>query len=199
MLHRYEKVTPAHGKTIWLPMDDWEGTQFHLSPGNLYSDVQRIKIVAGEGFDLSLTLSARIPPVEQPADTKYLKFRKFRSELASRFWGRDIPVGVNILLPEGYEEHPNRRYPVVFHMGHFMEFTPLRFPIRGNRKNQGARASRLATLALGELVRRGYSARHRRHAAAPDTVLRRLLLRELGQHRAMAGRVDEGAAPLHQS
>ncbi|WP_116813018.1 alpha/beta hydrolase-fold protein [Steroidobacter cummioxidans] len=128
VLHRYERVTPAHGKTIWLPMDDWEGTQFHLSPGNFYSDVRRIKIVAGEGFNLSLTLGARIPPVEQPADTKYLKFRKFRSELASRFWGRDMPVGVNVLLPQGYEEHPNRRYPVVFHMGHFMEFTPLRFP-----------------------------------------------------------------------
>lgn len=137
VFHRYEKVTPAHGKTIWLPMDDWEGTQFHLSPGNFYSDVQRIKVVAGEGFQLSLTLQSRIPAAKQPADTKYLKFRKFRSALASKFWGRDTPVGVNILLPEGYDEHPNARYPVVFHMGHFLEYTPLRFPTTEPEKTEG--------------------------------------------------------------
>ncbi|MFC4311956.1 alpha/beta hydrolase-fold protein [Steroidobacter flavus] len=141
VLHRYEQVTPAHGKTIWLPMDDWEGTQFHLSPGNLYSDVQRIKVVAGEGFKVSLTLHARIPPIEQPADTKYLQFRKFRSELASRFWGRDTPVGVNVLLPEGYAEHPDARYPVVFHMGHFQEHTPLRFPTREPEVTKGPAAT----------------------------------------------------------
>jgi len=136
VFNRYEKVTPAHGKTLWLPMDNWEGSQFHLSPGNFYSEVQRIKVEPGKSFKLSLTLSQRIPEVKPPADTKYLKFRKFRSELASRFWGRDIPVGVNVLLPEGYDEHPNARYPVVFHMGHFLEYTPMHFPMTEPEKTQ---------------------------------------------------------------
>lgn len=129
ILHRYEQVTPAHGKTIWLPMNNWGGTQFHLSLGNFYSEVQHIKVEQGRGFELSMTLSERIPEAEQPADTPYLKFRKFRSELASRFWGRDMHVGVNVLLPEGYDTHPDARYPVVFHMGHFLEYTPLGFPM----------------------------------------------------------------------
>lgn len=136
VLHRYEQVTPAHGKTLWLPMDDWEGSQFHLSPGNFVSDVQRIKVKEGQGFNLTLTLRSRIPEARQPADTRYLKFRKFRSELASRFWGRDIPVGVNVLLPEGYDEHPNARYPVVIQMGHFLEYTPFRFPIEEPEKSK---------------------------------------------------------------
>src|SRR5262245_38705376 len=110
-------------------MDNWEGSQFNLSPGNFYSGVQRIKVGDGRGFNISLTLNSRIPEAKQPADTKYLKFRKFRSALASKFWGRDIPIGVNVLLPEGYEEHPKARYPVVFHMGHFLEFAPLGFPM----------------------------------------------------------------------
>lgn len=137
VFNRYEKVTPAHGKTIWLPMDNWEGSQFHLSPGNFYSDVQRIKVEPGKGFKLSLTLAKRIPEVEQPKDTKFLRYRKFRSELASKFWGRDIPVGVNVLLPEGYDEHPEARYPVVFHMGHFLEYTPLHFPTTEPAKTDG--------------------------------------------------------------
>jgi hypothetical protein len=134
---RYEQVAPAHGKPIWLPMDHWEGSQFHLKPGNFYSDVQRIKVEAGHGFKVSLDLKARIPEIPQPQDTKFLKFRKFRSELASKFWGRDMPVGVNVLLPKGYDEHPNARYPVVFHMGHFMEYTPWHFPMQEPPKTDG--------------------------------------------------------------
>jgi hypothetical protein len=134
---RYEQVTPAHGKTIWLPMDHWEGSQFHLKPGNFYSDVQRIKVEKGRGLKVSLVLRAQIPEVKQPEDTKYLKFRKFRSELASKFWGRDMPVGVNVLLPEGYDEHPNAHYPVVFHMGHFLEYAPWHFPMKEPPKTEG--------------------------------------------------------------
>lgn len=140
IFHRYEHVTPGKGKPIWLPMDDWEGSQFHLSPGNFYSDVKRIKVEAGKGFGVALTLNKRIPAIVPPADTKYLKYRKFRSELASRFWGRDIPVGVNVLLPKGYDEHPDAHYPVVFHMGHFFEMTPFGFPREEPAKGPGPAA-----------------------------------------------------------
>jgi len=137
---RYEQVTPDGRPAIWLPMDHWEGSQFHLKPGNYYSDVQRITVTAGHGFHVALRLNKRIPEAVQPADTRYLKFRKFRSELASRFWHRDIPVGINVLLPKGYDEHPNARYPVIFHMGHFMEFNPLHFPHDEPPKTDGPAA-----------------------------------------------------------
>ncbi len=108
---RYERVTPGRGKAIWLPMDHWEGSQFHLKPGNFYSDVQRVKVEKGKGFKVDLTLRNEIPDPEPPQDTEFLKFRKFRSELASRFWGRDMPVGVNVLLPKGYADHPALAIP----------------------------------------------------------------------------------------
>ena len=137
IFNRYELVTPGAGKPLWLPMDNWEGSQFHLSPGNFYSEVKRIKVEAGKSLKVSLTLSSRIAEVAQPADTKFLKYRKFRSELASKFWGRDMPVGVNVLLPKGYDEHPDARYPVVFHMGHFAEYTPFDFPREEPPKGDG--------------------------------------------------------------
>ncbi len=125
---RYEQVTPGGRPAIWLPMDHWEGSQFHLKPGNYYSEVQRVTVVKGQGFSVPLRLTERIPEAAEPADTKFLKYATFRSELASRFWHRDTLVGVNVLLPKGYEEHPNARYPVIFHMGHFHEFNPFHFP-----------------------------------------------------------------------
>ncbi len=139
VFNRYEQVTPGQRKAIWLLMDNWwPGAQFHGDADNYYSDVKRIKVQQGKGFELSLTLTKRIPPVEQPKDTAFLKFRKFRSELASKFWGRDIPVGINVLLPKGYDEHPNSHYPVVFHMGHMLEFTPFHFPAKEPPQTEGA-------------------------------------------------------------
>ena len=134
---RYEQVTPGHRQAIWLPMDHWEGSQFHLKPGNFYSEVQRIKVENGKGFKLSLTLKNKIPDPEQAEDTEFLKFRKFRSALASEFWGRDMPVGVNVLLPKGYATHPHSRYPVIFHMGHFTEYAPFHFPMKEPPKTDG--------------------------------------------------------------
>ena len=42
-----------------------------------------------------------------------------RSERLSKFWGRDVYLGAHILLPEGYDAHPNARYPLVINHGHF--------------------------------------------------------------------------------
>ncbi len=137
ILHRYEQVTPAHGKTIWLPMDDWEGAQFHQSPGNFYSEVQKLTVTENGGFELALNLTQVIPPPPEPVDSEYVKHIKFNSKLASEFWGRDIPVGINVVLPKGYHENPDARYPVVFHMGHFLEFIPLHMPVTEPDKTDG--------------------------------------------------------------
>ena len=40
----YSEFKRADGHTVWMHDDQWEGQQFQISPGNLYSDVQRISI-----------------------------------------------------------------------------------------------------------------------------------------------------------
>src|ERR1700689_3602700 len=73
VLNRYEQVTPGARKAIWLPMNNWwPGAQFHGDADNFYSDVKRIKVEQGKPFKVSLTLTKKIPPVEQPEDTKFL-------------------------------------------------------------------------------------------------------------------------------
>ena len=62
---------------------------------------------------VTITLDKAIPEISRPADTKYVKHIRIRSEKLSKFWGRDMHRGANILLPEGFDSHPTARYPLV--------------------------------------------------------------------------------------
>jgi hypothetical protein len=44
---------------------------------------------------------------------------KIKSELLSKFWGRDMYLGAHVLLPEGFDENPTVRYPLAIMHGHF--------------------------------------------------------------------------------
>jgi hypothetical protein len=68
-----------------------------------------------------------IPPIEVPEDTEWVKRVKFQSELLTRFWGRPMYLGATVLLPRGYEEETDRRYPVVYLQGHFGLDPPFGF------------------------------------------------------------------------
>jgi enterochelin esterase-like enzyme len=53
-------------------------------------------------------------------DTETLKYLKIRSEALSNFWGRDMYVGANIVLPAGYNSNnTSERYPVIYAQGHW--------------------------------------------------------------------------------
>jgi len=117
----YTQFHRADGHTIWAAMDDWEGQQFQISPGNLYSEVKKIHIDPDKGFDLQLTLSELIPPIPEPPETKFTKRLKFKSELVSAFWGHDMYLGAVVQLPKSYYDNPNARYPVLYAQGHFDE------------------------------------------------------------------------------
>ncbi|MCX6578468.1 MAG: alpha/beta hydrolase-fold protein, partial [Candidatus Aminicenantes bacterium] len=50
-----------------------------------------------------------------------------QSKLLTEFWGRPMEIGANILLPKGYDEHPDVRYPVHYIQGHFPRGNVSRF------------------------------------------------------------------------
>lgn len=53
-------------------------------------------------------------------DTEYLKHIKIRSKKLSKFWGRDMYVGANVVLPAGYNASDNNTYyPVIYNQGHW--------------------------------------------------------------------------------
>jgi hypothetical protein len=121
LLHKYETFRLATGHTVKLPMDRGEGQQWNRAPGNLYSTPKKIKLQrkggALEGFGIEL--DKVIPLIPEPPDTKYVKHIRIKSELLSKFWGRDIHLGAHILLPDGFDTHPDARYPLMIFHGHF--------------------------------------------------------------------------------
>src|ERR1019366_8276696 len=70
--------------------------------------------------DLSRSgLNQEIPPIEPPKDTKQVKYITVPNERLSKFWGRPMSLGAIVLLPMGWDTHPNARYPLLIHQGHF--------------------------------------------------------------------------------
>jgi len=128
LLHRYETFHRSDGHTVKLPMDRGEGQQWNSAPGNLYSTPQKITINAIDPQaaaldyckrEIKIALDKVVPPIDPPKDTKYVKHVKIQSDLLTKFWGRPMYLGANVLLPEGFDSHPNAHYPLVIFHGHF--------------------------------------------------------------------------------
>lgn len=119
VLHRYETFQRKDGHTVKMPMDRGEGQQWNRAPGNLYSTVQKIQYNPLLKGIYRIDLSQKIPPIEEPKDTRYIKHIKIQSKLLTEFWGRPMYLGAHVLLPEGFDEHPEARYPLAVFHGHF--------------------------------------------------------------------------------
>ncbi len=127
LLNVYTEFHRSDGHVIWAHMDQWEGQQFNLSPGNLYSEVRKVHLDRTAGYSVQLRLSKVIPAVRVPPDTDYVKYIKIESKLLSKFWGHPFYVGATVLLPKGYDSHADARYPVVYYQDHFNLSPPFSF------------------------------------------------------------------------
>ena len=119
LLHVYETFHRSDGHTVKLPMDRGEGQQWNLAPGNLYSTPRTVRIAASGANEIQILLDKVIPTIPDPPSTKYIKHEKIQSALLTKFWGRPMYLGAHILLPEGFDAHPEARYPLVINHGHF--------------------------------------------------------------------------------
>ncbi|HSG07720.1 MAG TPA: hypothetical protein VLA36_05170, partial [Longimicrobiales bacterium] len=122
VLNRYQTYTRADGHVVKLPPDQGEGQQWASKPGNLYSRVTEFTVGGAPGTDaVTLVLDQVIPPVEDFAakETEWVKYVRIRSDLLSDFWGTDMYLGAWVLLPMGFDEHPDARYPLAVFHGHF--------------------------------------------------------------------------------
>ncbi|HSW30199.1 MAG TPA: alpha/beta hydrolase-fold protein [Longimicrobiales bacterium] len=127
VFNRYTEFKRSDGYTVWMHDDQWEGQNWKTSPGNIYSDVRRVRIDPTSADTIRVEVTNVIPPVEVPPDSKYVKRFKIQSRILSEFWGRPIYLGMVVLLPKGYDEHPDVRYPVVYSQGHFSLAAPFGF------------------------------------------------------------------------
>ncbi len=119
LLNRYETFHRADGHVVKLPPDQGEGQQWNRKPGNLYSKPQAIAFDPKRDTVFHLELDQEIPRIPDPPETKYVKHVRIQSKLLSDFWGRPMYLGAHVLLPEGFDSHPEARYPLAVFHGHF--------------------------------------------------------------------------------
>ncbi len=118
VLNRYETFHLASGQTVKLPPDMGEGQQWAKKPGNLYSAPLAVRIGPG-GAPVALRLDKVVPPIERPKDTEFVRHIRIQSALLSQFWGRPVWLGAHILVPAGFDKHPEARFPLMVFHGHY--------------------------------------------------------------------------------
>ena len=100
-------------------MDRGEGQNWRTAPGNLFSKPQKITIKAGGKQAFAVVMDQVNPAIPAPKDTKFIKHIKIQSKKLTEFWGRPMFVGAHVLIPAGFDEHPEARYPLAIFHGHF--------------------------------------------------------------------------------
>lgn len=94
-----------------------EGQHWAEKPGNLYSKPLLVQV--GSGQPVALSLTEIIPPIMPVPDTKYVRRIRIQSALLSKFWGTPVYPSAMVMVPEGFDTHPNARYPLIIFHDHF--------------------------------------------------------------------------------
>jgi hypothetical protein len=119
VLNIYETFHRADGTTVKLAPDRGEGQHWNLAPGNLYS--RPVKVHIDGNTKLTVQLTETIPPIKATADTKYIRHLRIQSDLLTKFWGTPMYLSAIVLVPEGFDEHPNAHYPIAISHDHFVD------------------------------------------------------------------------------
>jgi hypothetical protein len=119
LINRYETFNLKTGHTVKLAPDQGEGQQWNKKPGNFYSKPIKVKIDSANTQAINIVMDQIIPAIVEPKDTKYIKHIKIQSKLLTEFWGKPMFLGAHVLIPEGFDQHTEARYPLMVFHGHF--------------------------------------------------------------------------------
>jgi hypothetical protein len=138
VLNIYETFHLGNGKTVKLPPDKGEGQHWQTKPGNLMSAPAKIHLDPAAGGVVKITLDKKIPPIEQQEaavdstldwykvtdvqhedDNQWVKHVRIQSPALTKFWGRPTYIGAVILLPDGWAEHSDARFPMIVYQDHY--------------------------------------------------------------------------------
>ena len=147
LINIYDTFHLGNGHTVKLPPDKGEGQHWQTKPGNLYSKPVKMRLDPKSNQTIRISLTEKVPAVEDELgqanalldwgrgqaapvrDNKWLKHIRIQSELLTKFWGRPTYLGAVVLLPDGFEEHPNTQYPLIVEQDHYHRdlFLPVGF------------------------------------------------------------------------
>jgi hypothetical protein len=130
-LNVFTTLHRSDGHVVEMHLNSGAGQDPWQAPGNALSEPQEVRIDPARGSTIRLALTQVIPPTDPvpeggslqqgnpPDQGDLVRFMKIRSDALSTFWGQDMYIGANVLLPTDYATNPNRRYPVLYLTGHF--------------------------------------------------------------------------------
>jgi hypothetical protein len=119
LFNRYETFHRADGYTVKMPMDQGEGQKWASKPGNFFSKPVKLRVDPTSSGTITISMDQQIPPIEPPKDTKQVKYIRVQNDRLTKFWGRPMHLGAIVLLPYGWDTHPDAHYPLLVHHGHF--------------------------------------------------------------------------------
>jgi len=119
VFNRYEVFQRAGSPAVKLPPDMGEGQHWAEKPGNLYSKMIKVHLDPKRGLSLRVVMDQKIAPIAPKKDTPFIRHLRIKSELLSKFWGRPMYLGAHVLVPYGFDSHPNAHYPLMVFHGHF--------------------------------------------------------------------------------
>jgi enterochelin esterase-like enzyme len=91
---------------------DEGGSRINVA-GNLHSKVQSVNI--NKDQEIAIRLEQEIPPIKL-ADHKFVKLVDIKSDTLSSWWNKQVKLKASVLLPSGYFDNPERRYPVRYNV-----------------------------------------------------------------------------------
>jgi len=138
VLNLYETFHLGSGKVVKLPPDKGEGQHWQTKPGNFLTKVLKLHLDPATSAIVRIAFDHKVPPLERELadvetvldwrpitepdngeESKWVKHIRMRSELLTKFWGRPTEISAVVLLPDGWEEHPDARYPVFISEDHY--------------------------------------------------------------------------------
>ena len=137
MLNIYDTFHLGDGHTVKLPPDKGEGQHWQTKPGNLYSKPVKMHIDPKSDKVIQISLTEKVPPIERELDkvdslldwgrgqaapvedNKWVKHIRIESKLLTKFWGRPTYLGAVVLLPDGFDDHPNAQFPLIVEQDHY--------------------------------------------------------------------------------
>ncbi|MBN2181024.1 MAG: hypothetical protein JW715_03860 [Sedimentisphaerales bacterium] len=88
--------------------------EFNSGPGNLYSQVVECNLPRSTTDTIKLVTDRVIEAREPQQDTDRVKLVEIRSKLLSDFHGREFKLRAGVVLPEEYNEIPERHFPTLY-------------------------------------------------------------------------------------
>ncbi len=125
VLNVYETFHRGDGSVVKLSADRGEGKQWNMAPGNLYS--KPVKVHVGAGAVVKISMDQVMPEIKPVADTKFIRHIRIQSALLTKFWGRPVYLSAVVMVPWGFDEHPEARFPLIVAEDHYVsEFDDFR-------------------------------------------------------------------------